>query len=74
MSVSSLNFLSLCASLASLASLASAATVTVATFLVLWAASLSGTEALWGCFDKISNPFYHVVVVLSVRVAFEHTK
>ena len=71
MSVISLNFLSLCASLASLAS---AATVTVATFLVLWAASLSGTEALWGCFDKISNPFYHVVVVLSVRVAFEHTK
>ena len=71
MSVSSLNFLSLCASLASLAS---AATVTVATFLVLWAASLSGTEALWGCFDEISNPFYHVIVVLSVRVAFEHTK
>ena len=71
MSVISLNFLSLCASLASLASVA---TVTVAAFLVLWAASLSGTEALWGCFDKISNPFYHVVVVLSVRVAFEHTK
>ena len=71
MSVISLNFLSLCASLASLAS---ATTVTVATFLVLWAASLSGTEALWGCFDEISNPFYQVIVVLSVRVAFEHTK
>ena len=68
MIVTSVNFLSLCASLAS------AATVTVAAFLVLWTASLSGTEALWGCFDKISNPFYHVVVVLSIRVAFEHTK
>jgi hypothetical protein len=61
-------FLSLCVSLTS------AATVTVAAFVVLWAASSSGTKALWGCFDKISNSFYHVVVVLSIRVAFEHTK
>lgn len=68
MGETSMNFFSLCASFAS------TATIIVTAFLVLWTVSSSGTEALWRCFDKISNPIYHMVVVLSIRVAFEYTK